>query len=158
MIQKKQSKEVFYMEQDSRVLIPAGTGYLIVQVSTASGAIPLSGAIVTVRDYDPESEPERGNVIASMRTDRSGKTQKLALPAPERTLSQSPGSAVLPYALYSIDVKADRYFENYFASVPIFDGIVAVQPAVLQALPDSKFSDNAGSDTQIFFESQNPDL
>ena len=138
--------------------IPTGTGYLIVQVSTASGAIPLPGALVTVRDYDPESEAEVGNVIASVRTDRSGRTPKLALPAPSRVLSQTPGSRVLPYALYSIDVKTDRYFENYYASVPIFDGIVAVQPAILQALPDTQFSDNTGNDTQLFFESQNPDL
>lgn len=146
------------MEQDSRQSVPGGTGYLIVQVSTAGGAIPLPGALVTVRDYDPEPSTERGQVIASFYTDRSGRTPKLALPAPARALSQSPNSPVLPYALYSVDVKADRYFENFYTGVPIFDGVVAVQPAVLQALPDSKFSDNVGSDTQIFFESQNPDL
>lgn len=146
------------MDNSQETPIPAGTGYLIVQVSTATGAIPLPGALVTVRNYDPEGGSDVGNVIATMRTDRSGRTQKLALPAPARALSQAPGSKILPYALYSIDVKTDRYFENYFASVPIFDGIVAVQPAILQALPDSKFSDNAGRDVQIFFESQNPEL
>lgn len=146
------------MDQSSPARVPAGTGYLIVQVSTATGAIPLPGALVTVRDYDPESEDEIGNVITSVRTDRSGRTPKLALPAPSRTLSQAPGSSVLPYALYSIDVQTDRYFENYFASVPIFDGIVAVQPAILQALPDTQFSDNTGSDIKLFFESQNPNL
>ncbi len=146
------------MDNSQETPIPAGTGYLIVQVSTATGAIPLPGALVTVRNYDPEGGSDAGNVIATMRTDRSGKTQKLALPAPARALSQAPGSKILPYALYSIDVKTDRYFENYFASVPIFDGIVAVQPAILQALPESKFSDNAGRDVQIFFESQNPEL
>ena len=146
------------MDNSSQSPIPAGTGYLIVQVSTAGGAIPLSGAMVTVRDYDPETGQDVGNVIATMRTDRSGKTQRLSLPAPARALSQSPGSAILPYALYSIDVKTDRYFENYYASVPIFDGVVAVQPAVLQALPDSEFSDNRGYDTQLFYESENPDL
>lgn len=146
------------MDQSSPACVPAGTGYLIVQVSTATGAIPLPGALVTVRDYDPESEDEIGNVITSVRTDRSGRTPKLALPAPSRTLSQAPGSSVLPYALYSIDVQTDRYFENYFASVPIFDGIVAVQPAILQALPDTQFSDNTGSDIKLFFESQNPNL
>ncbi len=146
------------MDNSSQSPIPAGTGYLIVQVSTAGGAIPLPGAIVTVRDYDPETGQDVGNVIATMRTDRSGKTQRLSLPAPARALSQSPGSAILPYALYSIDVKTDRYFENYYASVPIFDGVVAVQPAVLQALPDSEFSDNRGYDTQLFYESENPDL
>ena len=146
------------MDNSQETPIPAGTGYLIVQVSTATGAIPLPGALVTVRNYDPEGGSDVGNVIATMRTDRSGRTQKLALPAPARAFSQAPGSKILPYALYSIDVKTDRYFENYFASVPIFDGVVAVQPAILQALPESKFSDNAGRDVQIFFESQNPEL
>ena len=146
------------MDNSSQAQMQGGTGYLIVQVSTAGGAIPLPGALVTIRDYDPETEPDRGNVIASFYTDRSGRTPQLALPAPSRTLSQAPGSPMLPYALYSVDVKADRYFENYYAAVPIFDGIVAVQPAVLQALPDTKFTDNTGDDTQIFFESQNPEL
>lgn len=146
------------MENNSSARIPSGEGYLIVQVSTAGGAIPLPDAIVTVRDYDPENGGDVGNVISSMVTDRSGKTPILALPAPARTLSQSPGSAMLPYALYSIDVQTDRYYENYYANVPIFDGIVAVQPAVLQALPDNEYTDNKGRDTQIFYESVNPDL
>ncbi len=146
------------MDNSSPSRIPSGEGYLIVQVSTAGSAIPLPGVVVTVRDYDPENSGDVGNVISSMVTDRSGKTPILALPAPARALSQAPGSAVLPYALYSIDVKTDRYYENYYANVPIFDGIVAVQPAVLQALPDNEFTDNAGRDTQIFYESVNPDL
>lgn len=146
------------MDNSSPPRIPSGEGYLIVQVSTAGSAIPLSGVIVTVRDYDPENSGDVGNVISSMVTDRSGKTPILSLPAPARALSQAPGSAVLPYALYSIDVKTDRYYENFYANVPIFDGIVAVQPAVLQALPDNEYTDNAGRDVRIFFESQNPDL
>lgn len=146
------------MDHSTPPRIPSGEGYLIVQVSTAGGAIPLQGVIVTVRDYDPENGSDVGNVISSMVTDRSGKTPVLALPAPSRVLSQAPGSAVLPYALYSVDVKTDRYYENFYANVPIFDGIVAVQPAVLQALPENKYTNNAGNDTQIFFESQNPDL
>ena len=146
------------MDNSSDARVPSGEGYLIVQVSTAGGAIPLPGAIVTVRDYDPENGGDVGNAISSMVTDRSGKTPILPLPAPSRTLAQSPGSDILPYALYSIDVQTDRYYENYYINVPIFDGIVAVQPAVLQPLPDNEFADNAGYGTQIFFESQNPDL
>ena len=146
------------MDNSSPSRIPSGQGFLIVQVSTAGGAIPLSGAIVTVRDYDPEGGGNVGNVISSMVTDRSGKTPILPLPAPARALSQVPGADILPYALYNVDVKTDRYYENYYANVPIFDGIVAVQPAILQALPDNPSTDNFGYDTQIFYESQNPDL
>ena len=146
------------MDNSSPSRTPSGEGYLIVQVSTAGGAIPLPGAIVTVRDYDPESGADVGNVISSMVTDRSGKTPVLSLPAPARSLSQAPGSSILPYALYSIDVQTDRYYENYYANVPIFDGIVAVQPAVLQPLPDNEYTNNADYGPQIFFESQTPDL
>ena len=146
------------MDNSSPSRIPSGKGFLIVQVSTAGGAIPLPDVIVTVRDYDPENGGDVGNVISSMVTDRSGKTPILSLPAPARELSQAPGSGILPYALYSIDVQTDRYYENYYANVPIFDGIVAVQPAVLQALPDNEYTDNKGRDTQIFYESVNPDL
>ena len=42
--------------------------------------------------------------------------------------------------------------------MPIFDGIVAVQPAVLQALPENEYTDNKGRNVQIFYESVNPDL
>ena len=146
------------MDNSSPSRTPSGEGYLIVQVSTAGGAIPLPGVIVTVRDYDPENGADVGNVISSMVTDRSGKTPILSLPAPARALSQAPGSRILPYALYSIDVQTDRYYENYYASVPIFDGIVAVQPAVLQALPENEYTDNKGRNVQIFYESVNPDL
>ena len=146
------------MDNSFDARVHSGQGYLIVQVSTAGGAIPLPGVIVTVRDYDPENGGDVGNVIASMVTDRSGKTPILPLPTPSRTLAQAPGSEILPYALYNVDVQTDRYYENYYANVPIFDGIVAVQPAVLQPLPDNEFTDNASYGAQIFFESQNPDL
>ena len=57
-------------------------GYLIVNVATARGAIPVGGAAVTVYDADSEGRP----IVASVVTDSSGKTPKLALAAPDRSI------------------------------------------------------------------------
>ena len=63
-----------------------GYGYIIVRVSTARGAIPLEGATVTVRNYDPEFEVGRGDIIAVYTTNSSGLTERFALPAPPSEL------------------------------------------------------------------------
>ena len=72
-----------------------GTGYLIVQVTTARGAIPLEGAKVDIRSYEAEdtSAPEtRGDVIASLTSGRDGNTPRVSLPTPPRAASESPGN------------------------------------------------------------------
>ena len=70
-----------------------GYGYMIVRVTTARGAIPIEGALVSVNNYDPEFESGRGDVIAMYTSGASGLTERFALPAPPRSLSMSPGSS-----------------------------------------------------------------
>ena len=56
----------------------SATGTLIVAVSTAGGALPVEGALVTVRG----SKPENSGVLSVVTTDRSGRTPRITLPAP----------------------------------------------------------------------------
>ena len=70
-----------------------GTGYLIVRVATARGAIPLENATVNIRAAaTPEGEireegvPGEGYLIAALRTDRDGLAPRVALPAPPRAM------------------------------------------------------------------------
>ena len=114
-----------------------GTGYLIVRVSTARGAIPLENAIVRVRaaaapdeSLRGEGAPGDGILIASLLTDRDGLAPRLALPAPARALSERPGNGK-PYALYDIDVMLDGYMANYYQNVPIFDTVTSLQTVEL---------------------------
>ena len=82
-----------------------GTGYLVVRVTTASEALPLENAIVTVYG----SLPDFSAVIARLRSGSDGLTPKLALLAPPRSLSESPGSSVPPFASYNITVHRQGY-------------------------------------------------
>ncbi|MBO5898885.1 MAG: hypothetical protein J6R04_07730, partial [Clostridia bacterium] len=107
-----------------------GTGYLLVRVSTALGAIPLEGATVTIREHGSAATGYRGSVIRTVRTDRDGKTERIPLSAPPRSQSFQPSSG-LPYALYNVDVELDGYYKRFFSGVPVYDTVTSIQPAVL---------------------------
>lgn len=130
-----------------------GTGYLVIRVSTANGAIPLSGARVTVRG----EEEQNRDVYVRMETSSSGLTDKIALPAPLRALTDKPGAAS-PYALYGIDVFADGYKDIRFTAVPVFDTITSVQPVNMIPKPDNEYPDNLAPYDDIIVESEAPDL
>ncbi|MBQ2242436.1 MAG: hypothetical protein II319_09875 [Clostridia bacterium] len=108
-----------------------GRGYLIVSVRAGEGAIPLEGALVTLRGGDATE----GDAIASFITDRSGNTPRITLPAPPRINSESPNGGK-PYATYSADISLDGYFTNLYTNIPVFDTITSVQTAYLIPLPE----------------------
>ena len=134
-----------------------GLGYMIVRVTTARGAIPLEGALVTVSNYSPEFESGRGDVIAVYKTDRSGVTEKFSLPAPPRALSMSPGNGK-SYQTYNISVAKDGYYSQSYINAPVFDGITSIQTADMIPLPDNGQTDNFDPDGNRFFETENPNL
>ncbi len=144
------------MNSNQNIPNEAGTGFLVVKVFTGNEAIPLSGATVTVRNNELNSDIS-GNVITTLFTDRSGNTEKISLPAPPRILSQSPGN-LLPFSTYNIEVFLDRYQTTTFQSVPIFDGILSIQPVELIPRAENGTSDNFDPYDQSFFESQAPEL
>jgi hypothetical protein len=111
---------------------PAGTGYIVVQVTTASNAIPLEGAAVTLR--------RDGKVRYELRSGRDGRTERVALEAPPREASQRP-TGEPPYALYGIEVRLNGYEHAFYENVPIFDGITAIQQADLIPIPENGYPD-----------------
>ena len=128
-------------------------GYLIVNVSTARGAIPLADASVTVFDSDAPENP----IVTSVVTDNSGKTPRIALPAPDRDISMRPGNEK-PYASYLIEVEKEGYYPVTNSGVPVFSGITSIQPVEMLPLSDHN-SENIyprfGLDIP---ESENPNL
>ncbi len=124
--------------------LPAGTGFLVVKVSTARGAIPLEGASVNIRGGDAQNS----GIIYSLSTNRDGLTQKVSLPAPARGLSEVPGN-VAPYALYNIDIFKEGYIDLSFTNVAVFDSITSIQPAVMIPRPDNRFTDSLEPNANI---------
>ncbi|MBR6681239.1 MAG: hypothetical protein IKL59_08265 [Clostridia bacterium] len=108
------------------------TGYLIVKVSTARGAIPLADAAVTIRG----SSESNSDVLFSLTTNSDGQTPKVALTTPELYYSESPSNPI-PYALYNIDVFKEGYTPMFFNNVPIFPSVISIQPAVMLPLSES---------------------
>lgn len=105
---------------------PQSYGYLIVRVSTARGAIPLSGAAVNIRG----GSDTEGGILHSLVTDADGRTNRVALPTPQKSASQTPDNGI-PYAMYRVDVFRDGYIPISFENVPVFPSVLSVQPAVL---------------------------
>ena len=132
-----------------------GEGFLVVRVSTASGAIPLSGALVTVRG----GEEKNKDFYRSYYSAASGLTEKISLPAPPRAFAQEPSqNGARPYALYSIDVFKDGYQDVFFVNVPIFDGITAIQGANMIPKPENEYGDSFAPYDNVLVEGENPEL
>lgn len=109
-----------------------GTGYLKIRASSANGAFPVPGVIVIVTD-------ESKNTVASLRTDISGLTETIALPAPPSSLSQSPSdSQTPPFSVYSVEISKDGYYPVEDLTVPVFDKITSIQGVNL--IPLSEFA------------------
>lgn len=114
------------MDEKMTVTMPAeGTGYLQMRVTSAGGAFPIEDAVVMVLS-DPLANGAQSSVIRTLRTNTSGLTETVPLPAPSRTLSQSPGNGK-PYATYNIAVYKDGYYSVEGLGIPVFDGIVSTQ-------------------------------
>ena len=122
------------MENSLPTPTKTGSGYLLVQVSTANGALPLAGATVHVR-----SEAD-GALLYALKSGGDGRTARVALQAPPREAALAPDAGV-PYAPYRVEVSADGFARAEYAGVPVFDGITAVQQAILAPLPEAGYTD-----------------
>ena len=99
-------------------------GYLIIQVRTADGAVPLSGAEIRILD-------EEGNTIRELTTDESGETEAVSLETVDKSFSLSPDYTGTPYTAYDVLVRASGFDSLYISEIPIYEGETAIQPAPL---------------------------
>ena len=136
-----------------------GTGYLIVHVTTARGAIPLEGAEITLRQSRGPTDMN-GDVLSVLYSGRDGKTESIPLPAPARSYSLEPArdGTPVPYSLYNADVRMEGFYTQSYIRIPVFDGITSIQRASLIPLPENGFEGNTRPDGDLFIEGENPNL
>lgn len=101
-------------------------GLLQVFVRTADGSLPVPDARVRIFG---------SGVDRTERTDRSGKTPWISLPAPAAGLSLSAENRA-PFALYSVSVEKEGFYAQNTEKVPIFDGVSSLQPVLLIGLAE----------------------
>ena len=128
----------------------SGTGFLQVKVVSGNGAFGIEDAQVLIFGVDEEGQDT--GIIYSLRTDQSGLAPKVALPAPPKANSLTPGEDGAPSASYHVKVSKDNYNSVEITDVPVFDGITSLQRVNL--LPENEFSDLSpgypGEFTQLF--------
>lgn len=114
------SKEELRIQQDNMV----DTGTMQISVLTANNR-PIENARVQISyTGDPN------NIIEELRTNSSGRTEDITLPAPPLEYSQEP-SANQPYAEYNIRIDADNFSPVDISGAELFPNERSVQSATL---------------------------
>ena len=129
-------------------------GRLVVRVSAASGAVPVSGATVVIRSA--QTSPPI-TTLATLLTDESGLTEPILILTPPISESLSPGGKQ-PFAEISTEVSANGYITSSNINIPIYPGITSIQPVTLIPLPDSEKGTLPSSDVVFHNDVQQPDL
>ena len=111
--------------------MPNSYGTLRVRAYTASGALPIEGAVVRVMGA---GEDNRLIVFSSL-TDRDGLSELMILPTPDKELSLSPGPSELPYSVYDLEISLDGYYTKRINGLTVFPGINSIQ--LINMIPGS---------------------
>ncbi len=117
------------------------TGSLTVRAFTSQAQLPVAGATVIISG---PSEDGRRNVLSIQTTDSSGATKPFQLPAPDLSLSESPGGAA-PFSDYALVVEHPDYYLATFEKLQVFPGVETVQNVPLVPLPQPSNGDDIAS-------------
>ncbi len=113
-------------------------GFLKVQVYSAQGAFPLKDARVVIsKEFDNQQK-----IFYEMVTDESGITEPVSLPAPDASHSFVV-DGMRPYENYNVEVSKEGFQTSLREGLPIFPGVVSLQPIQLRPLLASEQNNNA---------------
>lgn len=113
-------------------------GYLQIQVYSGRSIIPISAAKVTVSKTLSDKY-----ILSTVYTDENGRTPVISLPAKPAAMSQTPKNST-PYTSYDIMVEKEEYLSVENKNVPIFEGILSIQPVKMNA--------DTGGNAEVFDE------
>ena len=99
------------------------TGTLLFQVTGGQGAFPVENAKIVISKVLDDQQAFSTTVL----TNASGKSEVLTLPAPSKSLSQSPGNGTV-FSTYQATITAPGYVTIEIPAVPIFADVTTIQP------------------------------
>jgi hypothetical protein len=105
-----------------------------VRAFSASSAFPVEGALVFIRGKREDGVPFTAAVLE---TDESGRTPVITLETPPVSASLSPGTGVVPYALYDIEISHRDYYTIITRDVQIYPDTTSILPINMLPLPDT---------------------
>ena len=107
----------------------SATGYLQVHAYSSFAQIPLKDVSITVTASD-------GTAIAMALTDRSGRINPIAIPAPDFDISQAPDPGQIPFATVTLHARLRGYEQITAENIQIFADTVTYQE--LEMIPLSE--------------------
>ena len=108
-------------------------GVLKFQVYAANQAFPVVNARVTVYLRLSDGNREMFDGL----TDINGIIDNIVLPAPDKSLSQSPDSLSVPYSSYTATVEHPDFSNVSFINIPVFSGIKSIQGVEMIPMTES---------------------
>ena len=140
------------MEQNSAASDSQSTGKLKISLSAASGALPIANAAVQIKAIHKDGERA---LLYLLKTDSSGETEPVPLPAPSAALSATPEQIKDSYAVYEVEIFKEGYYPMIAQNVAVFPGITSLQPFSLQPVSEADRL-NAGAERPIVIRDLEP--
>lgn len=117
-------------------------GYITARAYMSNAQIPLENVAVTILSQD-------GTAIAMRLTGRSGLTEPMAIPTPDRIDSEAPETKVRPFTGLTVHAWKSGFEQVTARNVQVFSGVTTVQNlemVPLSELPD-RWDENVLYDT-----------
>ena len=95
-------------------------GYLKIRAFTSAAQYPLEDVAITVTDFD-------GTALAMALTDRNGQIPPIEISVPDKSESQSPDPAEIPYERVNLYAHARGYEQVYSENIQIFADTITTQ-------------------------------
>lgn len=117
-------------------------GYITARAYMSNAQIPLENVAVTILSQD-------GTAIAMRLTGRSGLTEPVAIPTPDRTDSEAPEMKARPFTDLTVHAWKSGFEQVTARNVQVFSGVTTVQNlemVPLSELPD-RWDENVLYDT-----------
>ena len=124
----------------------SATGYIRIHAYTSFARLPLKDVAVTITATD-------GTAIATRLTDRSGLTQPIEIPVPEKSAGTSPDTGIIPYTPVNLYARLEGFEQVENENVQIFPDTVTLQN--LELIPLSEFPQQWNKGGQFETQVQN---
>ena len=111
----------------------SATGYIRIHAYTSFARLPLKDVAVTITATD-------GTAIATRLTDRSGLTEPIEIPVPDKSAGTSPDTGIIPYTAVNLFARLEGYEQIENEDVQIFPDIITEQN--LEMVPHSELPES----------------
>lgn len=117
---------------------PDGKGSIVVEVTTARGAVPISGADVVIDRLDLLDPMGRKELMAVRTTGPDGRTEPVFVETVSKDLSLSPGSAN-PFSTFYVSTAYKGFAPQKNLPVDVFSNEVSILKIDLVPLPEKLY-------------------